>query len=116
MAERTSKAELQTLVDRLESLEEQKAEIAADVRSVYAEAEGKGFNPKALRAIVRLRIKGAMEEYNELQVTLEVYMGALGMMVDTPLGEAAIERAKAEFRKLPKRRDVAIEAGHDLTA
>ena len=55
-----------------------KKAIADDIRDVYAEAKGSGFDVKALRAIVRLR-KQDTDERREQQAILETYMHALGM-------------------------------------
>jgi uncharacterized protein (UPF0335 family) len=53
--------QLRTLIARIERLEEEKAALAADIREVYAEAKGNGFEPKAMRQIVSLR---KMDERN----------------------------------------------------
>ena len=64
--------------ERVERLEEEKKAIADDIRDVYAEAKGSGFDVKALHAIVRLR-KQDTDERREQQAILETYMHALGM-------------------------------------
>ena len=51
----TTKDQLRAFVARIERLEEEKAALAADLREVYAEAKGNGFDVKALRAVVRIR-------------------------------------------------------------
>lgn len=86
--------QLKALVERIERMEEEKAIIAADIRDVYAEAKGNGFDVKALRTIIRLRKQDANERA-EHEAILETYMVALGMLADTPLGKAAIEKATA---------------------
>ena len=50
-----AKDQLRTIVARIERLEEEKAALATDLREVYAEAKGNGFDVKALRAVIRLR-------------------------------------------------------------
>lgn len=71
-----AKDQLRAIVERIEHLEEEKAGIASDIRDVYAEAKGTGFNVKALRAVVRLRRQDQAErEEHEAQVDL--YMVAL---------------------------------------
>ena len=85
---------LQSIVDRIERLEEEKKTISDDIRDVYAEAKGNGFDVKVLRTIVRMRKQDANERA-EQEAILETYMAALGMLVGTPLGDAAIERATA---------------------
>lgn len=84
--------QLKSIVERVERLEEEKAAIADDIRDVYKEAKGNGFDVKALRAIVRLRKQDA-EKRREHEAILETYMHALGMLADLPLGQAAIGRA-----------------------
>ena len=73
------KEQLKAFVERIERLEEEKKAIADDIRDVYAEAKGSGFEVKALRAIVRLR-KQNTDERREQQAILETYMHALGML------------------------------------
>jgi len=73
------KDQLKAFVERIERLEEEKKAIADDIRDVYAEAKGSGFEVKALRAIVRLR-KQNTDERREQQAILETYMHALGML------------------------------------
>jgi uncharacterized protein (UPF0335 family) len=72
------KEQLKAFIERVERLEEEKKAIADDIREVYAEAQGSGFDVKALRAIVRLR-KQDTDERREQQAILETYMHALGM-------------------------------------
>nr|BDD45133.1 UPF0335 protein [bacterium] len=86
--------QLQGIIERIEKLEEEKASIAADIRDVYAEAKGCGYDPKTIRQVIKLR-KKSVREREEEQTLLEVYLHALGMLADTPLGEAAIANAKA---------------------
>lgn len=83
--------QLQSIVDRIERLEEDKASIANDIKDVYAEAKANGFDPKILRKVVALR-KKAKAERDEEQTMIDMYMSALGMLADTPLGQAAIAR------------------------
>ena len=71
--------ELRLLVERVERLQEEAKGIADDVKDVLAEAKGRGYDPKAIREILRIR-KQKREEYQEAQSILEVYMQALGML------------------------------------
>ena len=89
-----SKEQIRSIVERVERLEQEKAELAADIRDVYAEAKGNGYDVKALRAIIRLRKQDAAARA-EHEAILETYMQALGMLSDTPLGQAAIAKAVA---------------------
>ena len=71
-------AQLRAIVERIERLEEEKREVAEQVKEVYAEAKGNGFDPKALRDVIRLRRKPA-EERAEADAMLGLYLDALGM-------------------------------------
>lgn len=79
VAHRFAKDQLRSIIERIEKLEEEKKAIADDIRDVYAEAKGNGFEVKALRTIVRLRKQDANER-QEYETILETYMHALGMM------------------------------------
>lgn len=89
-----AKDQLKAFVERIERLLEEKKVITDDIRDIYAEAKGNGFDTKALRAVVRLRAQDENERKDH-EATLETYKQALGMLADTPLGQAAIERARA---------------------
>ena len=71
--------ELRLLIERAERLEEEKKGLADDIKDVMAEAKGRGYDPKAIRQILRIR-KQKREEYQEEQSILDVYMQALGMI------------------------------------
>ena len=83
-AHRFAKDQLKAFVERVERLEEEKKAIADDIRDVYAEAKGNGFDVKALRTVVRLR-KQDVNERKEQEAILETYLHALGMLAPTPL-------------------------------
>jgi uncharacterized protein (UPF0335 family) len=74
-----AKDQLKAIIERIERLEEEKKTISDDIRDVYAEAKGNGFDVKALRTIVRLRKQDANERAEE-ETILETYMLALGML------------------------------------
>ncbi|WP_315835426.1 DUF2312 domain-containing protein [Bradyrhizobium prioriisuperbiae] len=74
-----AKDQLKSIIERIERLEEEKKTISDDIRDVYAEAKGNGFDVKALRTIVRLRKQDANER-QEQETILETYMQALGML------------------------------------
>lgn len=76
---RFAKDQLKAIIERIERLEEEKKAISDDIRDVYAEAKGNGFEVKALRTIVRLRKQDA-DERREAETILETYMQALGML------------------------------------
>jgi uncharacterized protein (UPF0335 family) len=78
-ATRFAKDQLKAFVERIERLEEEKKATSDDIRDVYAEAKGTGFDTKALRSIVRLR-KLDTDERREQQEVLDTYLHALGMV------------------------------------
>ena len=69
---------LRSYIDRIERLEEEKAGLAADIRDIYAEAKGNGFDARTMRRIVTLR-KLDQSERNEQEALLDLYRRALGM-------------------------------------
>jgi uncharacterized protein (UPF0335 family) len=69
---------LRSFIKRIEKLEEDKAAIGDDLREVYAEAKGTGFDVKTIRHIVRLR-KVELEKRRESEELLELYKAAIGM-------------------------------------
>lgn len=69
---------LRSFVERIERLEEEKAALAADIREVYSEAKGTGFDVKILRQVVRLR-KMDISERQEQEDLLDIYKRALDM-------------------------------------
>jgi uncharacterized protein (UPF0335 family) len=71
--------QLRSIIERIERLEEEKAATAADIKEVYAEAKGNGFDTKTLRQVVRIR-KQDKAERQEAEAILELYMHALGMI------------------------------------
>ncbi|MDB5577103.1 MAG: DUF2312 domain-containing protein [Bradyrhizobium sp.] len=78
-ATKFAKDQLKAIIERIERLEEEKKTIADDIRDVYAEAKGNGFDVKALRTIVRMRKQDANERAEE-ETILETYLQALGML------------------------------------
>ena len=70
--------QLKAFIERIERLEEEKAGIAGDIREIYAEAKGNGFDTKAMRKILAMRKKDFSERQEE-EAILELYMQALGM-------------------------------------
>jgi uncharacterized protein (UPF0335 family) len=76
---RFAKDQLKAFVERIERLEEEKKALSDDIRDVYAEAKGNGYDVKAMRAIVRMR-KQDKDERIEYETVLETYMHALGMI------------------------------------
>lgn len=73
-----SNDQLKTIVERIERLEEEKNNITADIKEVYSEAKGNGFDIKILRKVIALRKKEAAERQEE-EAMIDVYCLALGM-------------------------------------
>jgi uncharacterized protein (UPF0335 family) len=74
-----AQGQLKSIVERIERLEEEKKTIAADIKEVYAEAKGNGFDTKILRKVISLRKKDANEREEE-ESMLDLYLQALGMI------------------------------------
>ncbi|NBW12169.1 MAG: DUF2312 domain-containing protein [Caulobacteraceae bacterium] len=79
---------LRLLIERIESLEEEKKGIGDDIRDVYAEAKSTGYDPKIMRQIVKLR-KMKPDDRREYEAVLDTYKAALGMegLEGTPMGD-----------------------------
>lgn len=71
--------ELRQFIERVERLEEEKAALQDDIKDVMAELKGRGYDVKAVRAILKLR-KSDPDERQEAEAILELYMNALGMV------------------------------------
>ena len=69
--------QLKSIVERIERLEEEKKTIADDIKEVYAEAKGNGYDVKVLRKVVALR-KRDLEERKEEEAILDLYLQAVG--------------------------------------
>ncbi|KAB2743481.1 DUF2312 domain-containing protein, partial [Brucella anthropi] len=70
--------QLRAFIERIERLEEEKSAIGGDIKEVYAELKGSGFDPKIVRILIRLRKKEDHERQEE-EAMLHLYMDALGM-------------------------------------
>ncbi len=70
--------QLRLFIERIERLEEEKKGIADDVRDVYSEAKGQGYDAKIMRQIVRLR-KMTNDDRQEMEAILDTYKAALGL-------------------------------------
>lgn len=71
--------QIKSIIERVERLEEEKAALAGDIKEIYAEAKGNGFDVKVLRQIVRIRKQDSAER-QEQEAILDLYMHALGMI------------------------------------
>ena len=76
--ESVAQDQIRTIIERIERMEEEKRAITDDIKEIYAEAKGNGFDTKVLRQIVRIRKQDASERM-EQEALLELYMAALGM-------------------------------------
>lgn len=76
---RFAKDQLKAFVERIERLEDEKHTISDDIRDVYAESKGSGFDVKALRTVIKLRKMDAQER-QENELILDTYLSALGML------------------------------------
>lgn len=80
--------QLKSIIARIEKLEEEKAAISDDIKDVFAEAKGNGYDVKAIRQIIKLRKMDAQEREEE-ETVLDTYLRALGMLPDFEEAEAA---------------------------
>jgi uncharacterized protein (UPF0335 family) len=78
-SENVSAEQLRLFIERIETLEEEKAGIGSDIKDVYAEAKGTGFDTKTMKAIIRLRKMEAAARA-EAEALLETYKTALGLV------------------------------------
>jgi uncharacterized protein (UPF0335 family) len=86
-----AKQHLRSFIERIQRLEEEKAVIVADIREVYAEAKGQGFDPKIMRMVVRLLKMDAADRAEQFAL-IDLYLGALGGAPISPEVEARAER------------------------
>ena len=82
--------QLKSFIERIERLEEEKRALSGDIKEVYAEAKGTGFEPKVMRQIIKIR-KMDKEELDEAESLLDLYKRALGMMPGAELEAHAAE-------------------------
>jgi uncharacterized protein (UPF0335 family) len=68
---------LRTIIERIERLEEDKAAVAADIKEVFAEAKGEGYDIKVLRKVVRIRKQDKAKRQEE-EAILDLYLSAIG--------------------------------------
>ena len=81
---------LRSLIERIERLEEEKRTLAADIKEVYAEAKGTGFDTKTMRQIIRIR-RLDQDDLDEQETLLDIYKRALGMLPAAESASAAAE-------------------------
>ena len=73
-----AKEHLRSFIERIERLEEEKKALADDIKEVYSEAKGTGFDTKVMRQVLRLR-KMESADRQEQEAMLDLYLSALGM-------------------------------------
>jgi uncharacterized protein (UPF0335 family) len=83
-----SSAQLRSFIERIERLEEEKAAVGEQIREVFAEAKGNGFDIKIIRQVLKIR-KLETNERLEQEELLDLYMMALGMIAPSSKEEAA---------------------------
>lgn len=88
---------IRSFVERIERLEEDKAAVAADIKEVFAEAKGEGYDVKTLRAIIRERKKEPAERDEQLSM-FDLYWGAL----EGHVGDDEIDKRKAPAKREKK--------------
>jgi uncharacterized protein (UPF0335 family) len=81
---------LKSFIERIERLEEEKRALSGDLKEVYAEAKGTGFEPKIMRQIIKIR-KMDKDEVDEEESLLDLYKRALGMMPEATIDAVAAE-------------------------
>jgi uncharacterized protein (UPF0335 family) len=98
---------LRSFIERVERLTEEKRTIQADIKEVYAEAKGTGFDTKIIRLLIKERAMDN-DDLAEQETLLDIYRKALGQLATTPLGKAALNHAR-------KALDALAKAGFDIT-
>ena len=73
-----AQGQLKSIIDRAEWLEQEKAEVAEQIKEVFAEAKGNGFDTKILRKVVRIRKQDRAKRLEE-EAMLDLYLSALGL-------------------------------------
>lgn len=86
-----SDGRLQSFIERIERLENEKHAVAEDIKEVYAEAKGTGYDVKIMRRIVRYRCEDS-ERRREEDELLAAYLDALGMVGE--IGDRRIYRTR----------------------
>lgn len=73
----TAQGKLKSMIERIERLEEDKAAVAQDLKEVYAEAKGEGFDTKIVRKVIRLRKQDTAKRQEE-EALVDLYISAIG--------------------------------------
>lgn len=101
----TARQQLKGIVERITRLEQEKKEIADDIKDIYKEAKSNGFDPKALRKIVKesQQTPGQRAAARETEAITDIYRANLGMLDGTPLGDAARKKFEEEMARAAKK-------------
>lgn len=87
--ENVAAKELLQFIERIERLEEEKKTVADDIKDVYGEAKGRGYDTKAIRKVVADRKKDR-DEMMEFEAIVDTYKAALGMIPSTDADESGL--------------------------
>lgn len=79
----TGQGQLRAFIERVERLEEEKKAISDDIRDIFSEAKGSGFDVKVMRQVIKIR-KQDSNERMEQEAVLDTYLAALGMLPSDP--------------------------------
>lgn len=91
--------ELRAFIERIERMEEEKSAIGADIKEIFAEAKGRGYDTKVIRQIVKIRKQDANERA-EQEAVLDLYMGALGMVGGASSTHVVVRNSQASGKSL----------------
>ena len=80
--------QLRSFIERIERLEEERKTLAEDIKEVFTEAKGSGFDTKIMREIIKIR-RMDEDDFDEQETLLDIYKRALGMLPDVPESVAA---------------------------
>ncbi|WP_457797607.1 DUF2312 domain-containing protein [Methylocystis sp. S23] len=96
----TGREKLKSYVERIVRLNEEIASLKEDVKDLVMEAKSDGFDPKAIRAIVKESMQTQAERaaVREVEAIIDIYRASLGLLDGTPLGDAARRRYERELR------------------
>ena len=83
-------AQLKSFIERIEQLEDEKRALGEDIKEVYAEAKGNGFEPKIMRQIIKIR-RMDKDEHDEQETLLDLYKRALSMVPESGASAEAAE-------------------------
>ncbi len=85
---------LRSFIERIERLTEEKRTIQADIKEVFAEAKGTGFDVPTMKRLIKERAMDK-DDLDEQEALLDLYRKALGQLATTPLGKSALKAVNA---------------------